>query len=68
MWNGRVLQLAFPQFFFFPKKEDITVASVLALDSLQNVFHLPLSKEAYAQFCQLDIILQSLQVTTDKDK
>jgi hypothetical protein len=51
MWNGRVLQLAFPQFFFFPKKEDITVASVLALDSLQNVFHLPLSEEAYAQFC-----------------
>jgi hypothetical protein len=40
MWNGRVLQLSFPQLFLFAKKEDITVAAVLALDNVQDVFQL----------------------------
>jgi hypothetical protein len=43
------------------------VASVLELNSLQVVFHLPLSEEAYAQFCELDILMQSVQLTSDKD-
>jgi hypothetical protein len=36
------------------------VASVLELDELQDMFHLQLSEEAYDQFCELHIIIQSL--------
>jgi hypothetical protein len=67
MWSGRVLQLTFPHLFSFTRKEDITVASVLELNSLQEVFQLPLSKDGYAQFCELDILLQSIQLNLDKD-
>jgi hypothetical protein len=39
----------------------------LLVDGPQDLFHLPLSKEAYAQFIQLQTILQRLQLTDDKD-
>jgi hypothetical protein len=38
MWSGRVLQLTFLHLFSFTRKEDITVSSVLELNSLQEVF------------------------------
>jgi hypothetical protein len=33
----------------------------LQLSELQELFHLPLSEEAYTQLCDLDIYLQALQ-------
>jgi hypothetical protein len=36
-------------------------------DHLQGLLHLPLSEEAYDQFNELDIILQSLQLIGEKD-
>jgi hypothetical protein len=39
MWNRKVLSLSFLHLYSF----DITVASILTLDRLQDTFHLPLS-------------------------
>jgi hypothetical protein len=52
--------MLFPHMYSFARQKDITVASVLALDELQGLFHLLLSEEAYEQFYKLHVVLQSL--------
>jgi hypothetical protein len=53
--------------FSFAKKEDVTVRTMLLMDNIQEHFHLPLSDEAYDQFCELTAILQSLQLSENND-
>jgi hypothetical protein len=61
------MKLLFAELHSFAINGNITVKTVMEQDNLQDIFHLPLSKEAYEQFCKLDIILQSLQLTGEKD-
>jgi hypothetical protein len=37
------------------------------MPDLQDHFHLPLSEEAFDQFCELAVFLQSIQLNGDKD-
>jgi hypothetical protein len=67
LWNGKVLQLDYPQLFSFAKNKSITVKSVLEFDETHELFHLPLSEEAYLQFCEMDIYLQLLQTGSRSD-
>jgi hypothetical protein len=68
MWNGSILQNLYAQLFSYTTNNNITVKSVtVKLESLDDLFHLPLSLEAYGQFCELEINLQSLQQNNDKD-
>jgi hypothetical protein len=46
MWNGRVLSQLYPHLFSFTINENITLFSVLELNELEDLFHLPLSEEA----------------------
>jgi hypothetical protein len=62
-----VLNLLFPHLYSFAKQKDIIVASVLALDESHELFHLQLSEEAYDQFCELHVILQSFPTNGGKD-
>jgi hypothetical protein len=39
----------------------VTVKAVLEMGSLRELFQLPLSVEAFDQFCELDIFMQSFQ-------
>jgi hypothetical protein len=48
--------------------DNVTLASVLQQDNLQDIFQLPLSKEAYMQYCELEIIVQALDITEENDK
>jgi hypothetical protein len=41
---------------------------VLEISDLEELFYLPLSEEAYEQFCELDIYLQAFQSSTDNDQ
>jgi hypothetical protein len=41
---------------------------VLQLDELHELFNLPLSEEAYAQYCDLEIYLQTLQINQEADQ
>jgi hypothetical protein len=59
MWNGRVLNQLYPHLFSFTINENITLFSVLELNELEDLFHLPLSEEAYTQFCDLNIYMQA---------
>jgi hypothetical protein len=67
MWNGRVLQYTYPELFPFAVKDTITLKAVLDTDSFQSNFHIPLSEEAYHQFCELSIYLQALEMNGDRD-
>jgi len=67
MWLGMAPETSFPELYSFAKNKRITVAMAMLVDGPQDLFHLPLSEEAYAQFIQLQTILQSLQLTDDKD-
>lgn len=46
LWVDRVPELNFPELFSFAKDKKITVRAAKNLDSLQDLFHLPLSEEA----------------------
>jgi hypothetical protein len=68
MWNGKNLKLSYPELFSFATNAEITVKSVLQAEAFEDNFHLPLSVEAYDRFCELEIYMQSLQQSNDKDK
>jgi hypothetical protein len=67
LWNGQILKLSFHELHSYAINGSISVISVLNLDSLQLFFHLPLSVQAFDQLCDLDIMLQSIHVTEEKD-
>jgi hypothetical protein len=65
MWNERVLQYTYPKLFSFAVKDIVTLKAVLDSDSFQSNSHIPLSEEAYHQFCELSIYLQALEMNGD---
>jgi hypothetical protein len=67
IWNGRVLKFTYPELFSFATKENVTLKEVLASVSFQSNFQLPLSEEAFYQFCDLSIFLQALEINGDND-
>jgi hypothetical protein len=54
--------------YSFAKDKKVSVKTVLELDALEDHFHLPLSVEAYQQFCELELYLQSLPRDSGTDK
>jgi hypothetical protein len=67
MWNERVLEITYPELFSFTMNPSVTVKIVTEMSSLQELFQLPLSVEAFDQFCELDIFMQSLQLSHRED-
>jgi hypothetical protein len=62
LWNDIILQQSYPQLHSFAINDGICLSSVLRQEALQDLFRLPLSEEAFIQFCELDILLQPLRV------
>jgi hypothetical protein len=67
LWNGHVLNLRFPQLHSFAKNDLVLVFSMLHMDNLQNHFNLLLSEEAYEQYCDLVLVLQTLPSVGEND-
>jgi hypothetical protein len=53
--SGKILNLEFPQLFSFAINNKITIKEAVETQEFQDLFHLPLSEEAFEQFCELDI-------------
>jgi hypothetical protein len=68
LWNGKVLSQSYPHLHSLTNNENITLQSVLQLNELQELFHLPLSDEAYTQFCDLNIYLHAMQANNDANQ
>jgi hypothetical protein len=47
--------------------DKVSLKTILQLDNIQSLFILPLSEEAYEQFCDLNVLMQSLQVDGQND-
>jgi hypothetical protein len=68
LWNGRVLCQSYPHLYSYANNQNITPCSVLETSELEELFYLPISEEAYEQFCELDIYLQAFQISNDDDQ
>jgi hypothetical protein len=61
LWGDSCLHHKFPHLLTFAKKTDLSVSKVMHMEYLQDMFHLPLSQQAFAEFEQLEILCDSVQ-------
>lgn len=66
-WNGRLLSLQFPELFSFVKNSRLSVQSVFDEEDLSDLFHLPLSEEAFIQYQQLSSIMDDIDLQHGDD-
>jgi hypothetical protein len=67
LWDGHILQQAFPELASYSKNVNISVKDMKSVGTPVSHFHLPLSTEAYDQFVQLTAIIQNLQLSQQPD-
>jgi hypothetical protein len=68
MWNDMIHREAFPKLFSFAKNQSISISVATSTQHFHELFHLPLSPEAFARFQTLSTSVQnlSLQATPDQ--
>lgn len=67
-WNGFSLCNNMPELFSFVKNKYSAVQQVCPSAELHDIFHLPLSEEAFIQFTELSYLVQSLQLQDGSDR
>jgi hypothetical protein len=65
--NGQILKSSFLELHSYVLNGNISVKTALHMDSLEDLFHLPLSVQVFDQYYELEIMLQSLHITEDND-
>jgi hypothetical protein len=63
LWEHNCLQQKFPHLITFAKRTDWSVANVVNTKYLEDLFHLPLSQQAYVEFQNMEILCQSTLTT-----
>jgi hypothetical protein len=58
---------AFPELYSFTKHKQISLQKALQ-GNLADLFHTPLSEQAYSQFLQVQTIFQSINQQDENDK
>lgn len=66
-WNGQELQLAMPELYSFAKNQLTSVKKVFNTADQTQLFHLPLSAQAFQQFQQLTPLLQDSPQNQEPD-
>lgn len=61
-WSDIVPMQVFPELYSFTKKKNLSLHKVYGMPYLSNLFHLPLSLEAYDQFCALQNMMDNLEL------
>jgi hypothetical protein len=68
LWQGGViLKEAFSELYSFTKHKQISIQKALQ-GNLADLFHIPLSEQAYSQFLQVQTIFQSISQQDENDK
>ena len=62
LWNE-----TYPELFSFCKNTTITIQSAAHAPQFHDLFHLPLSPEAFAQYLQFYLVIQNLQLQPTND-
>jgi hypothetical protein len=58
-WDDNCLMQSMPHLITYARNHLITVRDVLDTEFLEDLFHLPLSQQAYAEFLQMESICQT---------
>jgi hypothetical protein len=61
LWNENITQNKYPHLFSFCINEDATLSMIMNQHDLHDCFQLPLSEQAFDQYCELELFLQALQ-------
>jgi hypothetical protein len=56
LWSENCLVQEYPHLATFAKKRDINVYEVINTEFLEDLFHLPLSEEAYNEFQDMETL------------
>ena len=67
IWEGQVCAQIYPELFSFAKIKHLSLQKVLSITSIEQLFHLPLSSEAYSQLLLLCDKLDGLHLNSDQD-
>jgi hypothetical protein len=55
MWNCHILKLSYPELHSFAIDGQISAKSMLRAENLHRMFDLPLSAQAFDQYCELEV-------------
>lgn len=67
MWNGQLPLHQYPELFSFVRKHNMSLRTVWEAPHLHELFHLPLSEQAFQQFDLLLAILEELDLQAGQD-
>ena len=67
IWEGQVCAQAYPKLLSFNKLENLSVQKAWSSTSIEQLFHLPLSSEAYSQLLVLCDKLDGLNLISNHD-
>ena len=68
MWEGHILKLEYPHLFSFAKNQNITVQEAMQAQPFYQLFHSPLSEQAYHQLGDLLSWMQQLHHSQEVDE
>nr|TKV99500.1 hypothetical protein SEVIR_8G048388v2 [Setaria viridis] len=67
MWHEQVSSQAYPHLYSFAKKKDISLQKAYLTHDLQELFHLPLPRQALSQLLLLATNLEGINFLDEKD-
>jgi hypothetical protein len=67
LWENKVPMQEYPELYSFTKSKTVSLAKAKGFNNLLDLFHLPLSQQAFAQLAQLESDLQHLTLNEDPD-
>ena len=67
LWADQLLEQAYPELHSYAKNKSITVRDACQSPVTHDLFHLPLSVEAFQQFQEFTSLLDSLHLLEDND-
>ncbi|TVU04883.1 hypothetical protein EJB05_48023, partial [Eragrostis curvula] len=60
-WSEQIMASKYPQLFPFAKNRNISVKAVMENEELNNLFHLPLTAQAYQELQHLQVELETME-------
>jgi hypothetical protein len=67
VWTDQILNAKWPHLFSLAKQHHITVKQALEVPDEAELFHLPLSAEAYSEFLEFQILRTSVSLQNQHD-
>jgi len=67
LWAGAVPKNKYPELYSFAKNKNISLANAKQTENIHNLFHLPLSEQAYDQLQRLQTDIERINETVEHD-